>query len=82
MAAMGWSKFKTTADQSPTSTHKDQSQHLPKYVLMIPKTFGKLFCGLIRQKGIFLSVHSIASKRKSFLQKRNFKPGLTFWTRL
>ncbi len=44
------SKTKATTDQKE---HKDSS-HICQNILIIPKTFGQLFCGLMRQKLNFL----------------------------
>ncbi len=45
------SKAKATADQKRTQR---LVSHLPKNILIIPKTFGQIFCGLMRQKLNFL----------------------------
>ncbi len=44
-----YSKAEATSDQKE---HK--VSHLPKNILIIPKTFGQIFCGLMRQKFNFL----------------------------
>ncbi len=48
--------------------------HLPKNMLIIPKTFGQIFCGLMRQKLNFLCPIASGVKPTQHLIKKNIIP--------
>ncbi len=58
----------------PKVTQTGIISHLPKYILIIPKTFGQIFCGLMRQKLKFLGrcvSHYIWRKSNTAFHKKN-----------
>ncbi len=53
--------------------------HLPKNMLIIPKTFGQIFCGLMRQKLNFLCPIASGVKPTQHLIKKNIIPTVKHW---
>ncbi len=69
-----WSQSRHLSATSETRGTQRLVSHLPKHILIIPKTFGQIFCGLMRQKlNILEGACPITSGVKPF-HKKNIIP--------